>query len=111
MKIPLIALAVAALFLSSPSAASVTDLWALDQKTGEPASLRGFPSKHRIYSLSEHEKLNDGLKKSYSQRVVYCNQEFMISTAQRRWIAAHEKAGNRIVLRERLPKGQNRNVC
>lgn len=111
MKITLFALSVAALTLATPAAAAVTDLWALDQKSGEPANYKGFPNKQRIYSVDEHEKLNDGLKKSYSQRVVYCNQEFMISTAVRRWISAQEKAGHRVVLRERLPKGQNRNVC
>jgi hypothetical protein len=28
-----------------------------------------------------------------------------------RWLVTHGKAKHRIVLRERLPKGQHRNVC
>ncbi len=111
MKTTLLALTVAALASIPPAAAAVSDLWALDQKSGEPANYKGFPNIQRVYSVDVHGKLNDGLRKSYSQRVVYCNQEFMISTAVRRWISAQEKAGHRIVLRERLPKGQNRNVC
>src|SRR5687767_8666962 len=104
-------LALAVLCLGAAPAAAVTDLWALDQQSGEPASMKGFPSKYRIFSAAEHKKLNAGLQKQYSQPLTYCNQEFMVSNAQKRWIATHEKAGHRIVLRERLPKGKHRNVC
>ena len=111
--IKLLAIAIAAAFISfaTPgSAVAVTDLWALDDK-GESAKLKGFPSKVRIYSAEEHKALNDGLKKTYSQRKVFCNQEFMLSTAQVRWVVTHGKAKHRIVLRERQAKGQHRNVC
>lgn len=97
-------------FATSGPAAAVTDLWALDDK-GESARLKGFPSKVRVYSAEEHKSLNDGLKKTYSQKKMFCNQEFMLSTAQVRWLVTHGKAKHRIVLRERLPKGQHRNVC
>lgn len=111
--IKLIAIAVAAVSIalaSSDPAQAVTDLWALDDK-GESARLKGFPSKVRVYSAEEHKVLNAGLQKTYSQRKVFCNQEFMLSTAQVRWIVTHGKANHRIVLRERQPKGQHRNVC
>lgn len=111
--IKLIAIAIAATliaFATPGTAEAVTDLWALDDK-GESARLKGFPSKVRIYSAEEHKALNDGLKKTYSQRKVFCNQEFMLSTAQVRWLVTHGKAKHRIVPRERLPKGQHRNLC
>ena len=111
--IKLIAIALAAAFISfvTPGTAdAVTDLWALDDK-GESAKLKGFPSKVRVYSAEEHKSLNDGLKKTYSQRKVFCNQEFMLSTAQVRWLVTNGKAKHRIVLRERQAKGQHRNVC
>jgi hypothetical protein len=97
-------------FATSEPALAVTDLWALDDK-GEPARLKGFPSKVRIYSAEEHKALNAGLQKTYSQSKVFCNQEFMLSTAQVRWLVVHGKAKHRIVPRERLPKGQHRNLC
>ena len=111
--IKLLAIAIVAAFISfstSGRADAVTDLWALDDK-GESAKLKGFPSKVRIYSAEEHQALNDGLKKTYSQRKVFCNQEFMLSTAQVRWLVVHGKAKHRIVPRERLTKGQHRNLC
>src|SRR5262249_23596156 len=91
-------------------AEAVTDLWAIDDN-GEPARLKGFASKVRVYSADEHKTLNAGLQKTYSQMKVFCNQEFMLSTAQVRWLGTHGKAKHRIVLRERLPKGQHKNVC
>jgi hypothetical protein len=97
-------------FATSGPAAAVTDLWALDDK-GEPARLKGFAKVERVYSVEEHKALNEGLKKKYSQKKVFCNQEFMLSTGQVRWIVTHTKSKHRIVLRERLPKGQHRNVC
>ena len=111
IKLIAIALAATAIALASTRAAeAVTDLWALDDN-GESARLKGFPSKVRVYSAEEFKALNAGLQKTYSQRKVFCNQEFMLSTAQVRWIVTHGKAKHRIVLRERLPKGQHRNVC
>lgn len=111
IKLIAIALATTAIALGSTGAAeAVTDLWALDDK-GESARLKGFPSKVRVYSAEEFKSLNAGLQKTYSQRKVFCNQEFMLSTAQVRWLVTHGKAKHRIVLRERLPKGQHRNVC
>ena len=111
MKLIAIAIAATAIALASTGAAeAVTDLWALDDK-GESARLKGFPSKVRVYSAEEHKALNAGLQKTYSQRKVFCNQEFMLSTAQVRWLVTHGKAKHRVVLRERLPKGQHRNVC
>ncbi len=97
-------------FATSGPAQAVTDLWALNDK-GEPAHLRGFASKVRVYSAEEHKSLNAGLQRTYSQRKVFCNQEFMLSTAQVRWLITHSKAKHRIVLRQRLPKGKFRNVC
>jgi len=111
--IKLIAIVAAAVTISlawAQAADAVTDLWALDDK-GESARLKGFPSKVRVYSAEEHKALNAGLQKTYSQKKVFCNQEFMLSTAQVRWLVTHGKAKHRIVLRERLPKGQHRNVC
>ncbi len=111
--IKLIAIAVSATMIAlatSHAAEAVTDLWALTDN-GEQARLKGFPSKVRVYSAEEHKALNAGLQKTYSQRKVFCNQEYMLSTAQVRWIVTHGKAKHRIVLRERLPKGQHRNVC
>jgi hypothetical protein len=111
LKLIAIVFAATAIALSTGSpAVAVTDLWALDDK-GESAKLKGFPSKVRVYSAEEHKALNAGLQKTYSQRKVFCNQEFMLSTAQVRWLVVHDKAKHRIVLRERLPKGQHRNVC
>jgi hypothetical protein len=111
IKLIAIAIAAAAISLASTGTAeAVTDLWALDDK-GESARLKGFPSKVRVYSAEEHKALNAGLQKTYSQRKVFCNQEFMLSTAQVRWLVTHGKAKHRVVLRERLPKGQHRNVC
>ena len=106
----IIASAAALAFAVSAPAGAVTDLWALNDN-GEPAHLKGFASKVRVYSTDEFTSLNDGLKKTYSQKKVFCNQEFMLSTAQVRWLVTHTKAKHRIVLRERLPKGQHRNVC
>lgn len=110
-KLLAIVIAAAAIaFAAIAPALAVTDLWALDDK-GESARLKGFPSKVRVYSAEEYKHLNAGLQKTYSQRKVFCNQEFMLSTAQVRWLVTHGKAKHRIVLRERLPKGQHRNVC
>ncbi|HEY7610605.1 MAG TPA: hypothetical protein VIF14_15345 [Alphaproteobacteria bacterium] len=95
---------------SAEPAGAVTDLWAVTD-SGAPARLKGFASKVRVYSAEEYKHLNAGLQKTYSQRKVFCNQEFMLSTAQVRWLVTHGKAKHRIVLRERLPKGQHRNVC
>jgi hypothetical protein len=109
----LIAIVIAATsiaFATSDPALAVADLWALNDK-GNPAPLKGFPSKVRVFSAEEHKTLNAGLKRTYSQRKVFCNQEFMLSTAQVRWLVIHGKAKHRIVLRERLPKGKHRNVC
>ena len=111
--IKLIAIAIAAAmiaFASSKPAEAVTDLWALTDN-GEPARLKGFASKVRVYSSEEHKSLNAGLQKTHSQRKIFCNQEFMLSTAQVRWLVTHGKAKHRIVLRERLAKGKHRNVC
>ena len=110
IKLLAIAIIAAAITLVSDPAAAVSDLWALDEK-GESARLKGFASKVRVYSAEEHKVLNAGLAKTYSQRKVFCNQEFMLSTAQVRWLVTHTKAKHRIVLRERLPKGKHRNVC
>jgi hypothetical protein len=103
-------IALLALTLAAPAAA-VTDLWALQKSGDESAALKGFPSKIRIFSVAEHEKLNEGLKRQHTLKVTFCDQAFMITTAQRRWIATHEKAGHRIVLREREKNGKHRNVC
>jgi len=111
--IKLIAIAIAAAviaFASSTPAEAVTDLWAITDN-GESARLKGFASKVRVYSAEEHKTLNAGLQKTHSHRKVFCNQEFMLSTAQVRWLVTHGKAKHRIVLRERLAKGQHRNVC
>ena len=111
--IKLIAIAIAAIsiaFATSEPAQAVTDLWALNEK-GDPAPMKGFPSKVRVYSAEEHKSLNAGLQKTYSQRKVFCNQEFMLSTAQVRWLVIHGKSKHRIVPRERLPKGKHRNLC
>ena len=111
IKLLTIILAAAAItFAVNKRAEAVTDLWALDEK-GESARLKGFPSKVRVYSAEEFKSLNAGLQKTYSQRKVFCNQEFMLSTAQVRWLVTHGKSKHRVVLRERLPKGQHRNVC
>jgi uncharacterized protein YecT (DUF1311 family) len=110
IKLFAVALAAATIAFAAHPAAAVTDLWALTDD-GEQARLKGFASKIRVYSADEHKQLNAGLQKTYSQRKVFCNQEFMLSTAQVRWIVTHTKAKHRIVLRERLPKGQHRNVC
>jgi hypothetical protein len=110
LKLLAIPFAAAVIAIAAAPAAAVTDLWALDDK-GESAPLRGFASKTRVFSLEEHKTLNAGLKKTYSHRKVFCNQEFMLSTAQVRWLVTHTKAKHRIVLRERLPKGKHRNVC
>lgn len=97
-------------FATSEPAQAVTDLWALNDH-GEPAPMKGFPSKVRVYSAEEHKSLNVGLQRTYSQRKVFCNQEYMLSTAQVRWLVIHGKSKHRVVLRERLPKGKFRNVC
>lgn len=110
IKLIAIAIAAAMIAFAAQPAEAVTDLWALNDN-GEPARLKGFASKVRVYSAEEHKQLNAGLQKTYSQRKVFCNQEFMLSTAQVRWIVTHGKAKHRIVLRERLPKGKHRNVC
>ncbi len=109
-KLLAIALFAAAISLVSEPASAVSDLWALNEK-GESAPLKGFPSKVRVYSAEEHKTLNAGLAKTYSHRKQFCNREFMLSTAQVRWLVTHTKAKHRIVLRERLTKGQHRNVC
>lgn len=110
LKLLTIALIAAAITLVAEPASAVSDLWALDEK-GEPAPMRGFASKVRVYSAEEHKTLNAGLQKTYSQPRVFCNQEFMLSTAQVRWLVTHGKAKHRIVLRDRLPKGKHHNVC
>ena len=111
IKLIAIILAAATIAFSvSHRAEAVTDLWAVDEN-GEPARLKGFPTKTRVYSADEHKALNAGLQKTYSQKKVFCNQELMLSTAQVRWLVTHGKARHRIVLRERLTKSQHRNVC
>jgi hypothetical protein len=110
IKLLVIAIAATAIAFAAEPAGAVTDLWALTDN-GESAKLRGFASKVRVYSLEEHKNLNAGLQKTYSQRKVFCNQEFMLSTAQVRWVVTHMKAKHRIVLRERLREGKHRNVC
>jgi hypothetical protein len=110
IKLFAIVIAAAAITFAAAPAEAVTDLWALTD-SGESARLKGFASKIRVYSVEEHKNLNAGLQKTYSQRKVFCNHEYMLSTAQVRWVVTHTKAKHRIVLRERLPKGQHRNVC
>jgi hypothetical protein len=109
-KLLAVVIAATTIAFAAAPASAVTDLWALTEN-GEQARLKGFASKIRVYSVEEHKTLNAGLQKTYSQRKVFCNQEFMLSTAQVRWVVTHTKAKHRIVLRERLPKGQFRNVC
>ncbi len=101
----------ALLGLAAAPAFAVNDLWALQKDADDNANLKGFPSRIRIFSVAEHEKLNDGLKRQHSLKVTFCNLDFMITTAQRRWIATHEKAGHRIVLREREKDSKHRTVC
>jgi len=84
LKLLFIAITATAITFMADPASAVSDLWALDEK-GEPKGLKGFPSKVRVYSAEEHKNLNVGLQKTYSQRKVFCNQEFMLSTAQVRW--------------------------
>lgn len=110
IKLLAVAIAAAVIAFAAQPAAAVTDLWAVNNK-GEPAPLRGFASRTRVFSLDEHRQLNAGLRRTYLHRKVFCNQEFMLSTAQVRWLVTHGKARHRIVLRERLPKGKHRNVC
>ena len=110
IKLLILAIAAAAISFAAAPAGAVTDLWALDDN-GESAKLKGFASKVRVYTLEEYNGLNAGLQKTYSQRKVFCNQEFMLSTAQARWLVVHTKAKHRIVLRERLREGKHRNVC
>ena len=110
LKLIATAAVAATIALAATPAWAVSDLWALDDK-GESARLKGFASKIRVYSAEEHKTLNAGLQKTYSQSKVFCNQEFMLSTAQVRWVVTHTKAKHRIVLRERQPKGKYHNVC
>ncbi|MCW5773012.1 MAG: hypothetical protein KIT16_15320 [Rhodospirillaceae bacterium] len=110
IKLLAIAATATAIAVAATPASAVTDLWAL-KANGSSAHLKGFASKTRVFSAEEHKHLNAGLKKTYSQRKVFCNQEFMLSTAQVRWLSVHTKAKHRVVLRERLPKGKFRNVC
>ena len=110
IKLLLIAITATVITLMAAPASAVSDLWALDEK-GEPKGMKGFPSKVRVYSAEEYKNLNAGLQKTYSQRKVFCNQEFMLSTAQVRWLVTHGKSKHRIVLRERLPQGKHHNVC
>lgn len=91
-------------------AAGVTDLWALDGK-GEPVKIGNFQSKTRIYSAEELARQPVAFRNGYPHKVTFCNVEFKVSSTQKRWIAAHQKAGNRIVLRERRPQGKFQNVC
>lgn len=110
LKLLAIAITATVIAFAADPASAVTDLWALDSG-GSSAPLKGFASKTRVFSLEEHKQLNAGLKKTYSHRKVFCNQEFMLSTAQVRWLVVHTKAKHRIVLRERQAKGKHRNVC
>lgn len=110
LKLLLIGLIATTITFVSEPASAVSDLWALNEK-GEPAPMKGFPSKVRVYSADEHKTLNLGLQKTYSHPKQFCNREFMLSTAQVRWLVTHTKAKHRIVLRERQTKGQFRNVC
>jgi hypothetical protein len=91
-------------------AAGVTDLWALDAK-GEPAKVGNFQAKTRIYTAEELARQPSAFRAGYPHKVTFCNVEFLVSSAQKRWIAAHRKAGNRIVLRERRPQNKFHNVC
>jgi hypothetical protein len=99
-----------ALTAAGPAAAAVMDLWALD-KLGKPAKAVNFGSKTRVYSEAEHKELNAAFKKRFRFEVVFCSQKFLVDSTQKRWIAAHERAGNRVVLRERQTGGRFRNVC
>jgi hypothetical protein len=110
IKFLAVAAAATVIALASTPASAVTDLWALDGK-GEPVRIKGFTSKTRVFSKKEFDHLNAGLKRTYSHRKMFCNQEFMLSTAQVRWLTVHSKARHRIVLRERLRHGRFRNVC
>jgi uncharacterized protein YecT (DUF1311 family) len=105
-----LAACLAAFAAAGPAAAAVMDLWALD-KQGKPAKAVNFSPKTRVYSEAEHKELNAAFKKRFRFEVVYCNQKLMVDSTQKRWIAAHEKAGNRVVLRERQTGGRFRNVC
>ena len=102
--------AVLALAAAPAAAAGVTDLWALDAK-GEPVKVGNFQTKTRIYSAEELARQPTAFRNGYPHKVTFCNVEFRVSSTQKRWIAAHQKAGNRIVLRERRPQGKFQNVC
>lgn len=101
---------VAAPAAAEPAGASVLDLWALD-KQGKPAKAVNFSPKTRVYTVVEHKELNAAFKKRFRFEVSFCNQKLMVDSTQKRWIAAHEKAGHRVVLRERMTGGRFRNVC
>lgn len=101
---------VAYIVYAAAPAGAVADLWAVDTK-GEPAKLRGFTHRERVYSIEEHTALNSAMQKKFAHKVVFCNQDYYVSTATKRWISVHTKAKSRIVLRSRLPKGKFRDVC
>jgi len=96
--------------LSSSAHAGPVYLWGTTSK-GKLAKAGKYSKTTRVYRASEHKKLKASAKKRYNQKADYCGAEFMVSSTQKRWMAAHTKAKHTIRVRERIAKGKYKTLC
>lgn len=110
-KIVMIA-AIAAAMTLVPSLASAgpTYLWGQNAK-GKTVKAGKYGGYTRIYTPAQHKKLKKSSQKRYSQKATFCGKAFMVSKAQKNFIAAHKKAKHVVIVRERVAKGKYKKHC
>ena len=105
-----IAAAAAMLAAAGTAQAESMALYAYNAK-GKVSKAGKFSGWTRIYSEAAHGKLKAKTRKSYTQKMTFCDKPFYVRGVHKQWIAAHRKAKHRIVLRERVSKGKSRRIC
>jgi len=106
----LLAAAAAFSLVSGAAMAGPVYLWGTNAK-GQTAKAGGYSRTTRIYTPAEHARLGAAAKKRFGSKISLCEKDYMISTTQRRWIAAHRKAKHKVGLREQVGKGRYETRC
>jgi len=105
-----IAAAAAMLAVAGTAQAGSMGLYAYNAK-GKPAKAGKYGTWTRVYSEADHGKLKAKTRKSYTQKMTFCEKPFFVRGVHKQWIAAHRKAKHRIVLRETVGKNKTKRVC
>lgn len=105
-----IAAAAAMLAAAGTAQAGSVGLYAYNAK-GKLVKAGKYSRSTRIYREADHGKLKGKTRKSYAEKMTFCNKPYYVRGVHKRWLAAHRKAKHRIVLRERVSKGKSRRLC